>query len=295
MPHQPRCPGSFRKNERLVMTGSVFQGCIPALMTPCNDDRTPNFDALTRKGKELIDLGMSAVVYCGSMGDWPLLTDEQRQEGVKRLDMFFSHCHWDHIFGIPFFMPFYRGSMKIRIWSGHLAGVMTTHDMIAGIMKAPYFPIAPEIFIADVDYQDFKPGDVLKPHDGITLRTGSLNHPNAAVGYRVEFKGKCACYITDTEHVPGRLDQNVLKLIDHADLVIYDAAFVEKEMQRYRGFGHSSWEEGVRLCRAAHAKRLAIFHHSPLRTDDELDQIGKDASGDFSGAFVARQGQVIEL
>jgi len=217
------------------------------------------------------------------------------QEGVKRLDMFFSHCHWDHIFGIPFFMPFYRGSMKIRIWSGHLAGVMTTHDMIAGIMKAPYFPIAPEIFIADVDYQDFKPGDVLKPHDGITLRTGSLNHPNAAVGYRVEFKGKCACYITDTEHVPGRLDQNVLKLIDHADLVIYDAAFVEKEMQRYRGFGHSSWEEGVRLCRAAHAKRLAIFHHSPLRTDDELDQIGKDASGDFSGAFVARQGQVIEL
>lgn len=67
------------------MTGSVFQGCIPALMTPCNDDRTPDFDALARKGKELIDLGMSAVVYCGSMGDWPLLTDEQRQEGVKRL------------------------------------------------------------------------------------------------------------------------------------------------------------------------------------------------------------------
>jgi len=67
------------------MTGSVFQGCIPALMTPCNNDRTPDFDALARKGKELIDLGMSAVVYCGSMGDWPLLTDEQRQEGVKRL------------------------------------------------------------------------------------------------------------------------------------------------------------------------------------------------------------------
>lgn len=67
------------------MTGSVFKGCIPALMTPCNIDRTPNFDALARKGKELIDLGMSAVVYCGSMGDWPLLTDAERQEGVKRL------------------------------------------------------------------------------------------------------------------------------------------------------------------------------------------------------------------
>jgi 4-hydroxy-tetrahydrodipicolinate synthase len=67
------------------MTGSVFSGCIPALMTPCNPDRTPDFDALARKGKELVAAGMSAVVYCGSMGDWPLLTDGQRQEGVRRL------------------------------------------------------------------------------------------------------------------------------------------------------------------------------------------------------------------
>ncbi len=67
------------------MTASVFKGCIPALMTPCNADRTPNFDALARKGRELMDLGMSGVVYCGSMGDWPLLTDAERQEGVRRL------------------------------------------------------------------------------------------------------------------------------------------------------------------------------------------------------------------
>ncbi|WP_338808880.1 dihydrodipicolinate synthase family protein [Agrobacterium leguminum] len=67
------------------MTSSIFSGVIPALMTPCKDDRTPDFDALVRKGKELIADGMSAVVYCGSMGDWPLLTDEQRMEGVERL------------------------------------------------------------------------------------------------------------------------------------------------------------------------------------------------------------------
>ena len=67
------------------MAESVFTGCIPALMTPCKADRTPDFDLLVKKGKELIAAGMSAVVYCGSMGDWPLLTDEERQEGVKRL------------------------------------------------------------------------------------------------------------------------------------------------------------------------------------------------------------------
>lgn len=67
------------------MNHKIFTGCIPALMTPCGEDRRPDFDALVRKGRELIDEGMSAVVYCGSMGDWPLLTDEQRQEGVARL------------------------------------------------------------------------------------------------------------------------------------------------------------------------------------------------------------------
>ncbi|MEE2950311.1 MAG: dihydrodipicolinate synthase family protein [Pseudomonadota bacterium] len=67
------------------MDNSIFTGCIPALMTPATSDRTPDFDALVKKGRELVDLGMSAVVYCGSMGDWPLLTDEERQEGVKRL------------------------------------------------------------------------------------------------------------------------------------------------------------------------------------------------------------------
>ncbi|WEK04392.1 MAG: dihydrodipicolinate synthase family protein [Candidatus Devosia phytovorans] len=67
------------------MQHSPFTGCIPALMTPCRPDLTPDFDALVRKGKELIELGMSAVVYCGSMGDWPLLTDAQRMEGVERL------------------------------------------------------------------------------------------------------------------------------------------------------------------------------------------------------------------
>ena len=67
------------------MTRNIFTGTIPALMTPCTAERKPDFDALVRKGKELIETGMSAVVYCGSMGDWPLLTEAERQEGVARL------------------------------------------------------------------------------------------------------------------------------------------------------------------------------------------------------------------
>ncbi len=67
------------------MTASIFKGTVPALMTPCTQNRQPDFDALVRKGRELVDLGMAGVVYCGSMGDWPLLSDAQRMEGVSRL------------------------------------------------------------------------------------------------------------------------------------------------------------------------------------------------------------------
>ena len=67
------------------MSDNIFTGCMPALMTPCTAERKPDFDALVAKGRELIDIGMSAVVYCGSMGDWPLLTEAERQEGVARL------------------------------------------------------------------------------------------------------------------------------------------------------------------------------------------------------------------
>jgi dihydrodipicolinate synthase/N-acetylneuraminate lyase len=77
-------PAALKSKEHM-MDNSIFTGCMPALMTPCKADRTPDFDALVRKGKELIAAGMSAVVYCGSMGDWPLLTDAQRMEGVERL------------------------------------------------------------------------------------------------------------------------------------------------------------------------------------------------------------------
>ena len=67
------------------MDTAIFNGCLPAIMTPCREDRTPDFDALVKKALELVEAGMNGVIYCGSMGDWPLLTDEQRMEGVARL------------------------------------------------------------------------------------------------------------------------------------------------------------------------------------------------------------------
>ena len=102
-------------------------------------------------------------------------------------------------------------------------------------------------------------------------------------------------YVTDTEHVEGELDAAVLELIENADLVIYDSTYLESEMQNRRGFGHSTWQQGVKLCEAAGAKRLALFHHDPVRTDAELAAMERQTADALPGSFAARDGQVVEF
>lgn len=215
--------------------------------------------------------------------------------GVNDFEVFFTHCHYDHIVGLPFFFPFYDPKTQVRLWSGHLAGHMTTREMIGEFMRPPWFPVNLEICRAKLQTRDFVSGDVLRPREGVTVRTASLNHPGGCIGYRVEWAGHAVAVITDTEHEPGKLDPAILGLIDRADLVIYDCTYTEDEMQKHRGYGHSTWQQGVKLCKAAGARQLALFHHDPARTDTQLELIEQQANLAFPGAFAARDGQTLEI
>ncbi|MDG4887116.1 MBL fold metallo-hydrolase [Mesorhizobium sp. WSM4887] len=218
-----------------------------------------------------------------------------RASGVTDFELFFTHCHYDHIIGLPAFKPIYDRSVKVRLWSGHLAGRMTTRQMVDEFMRPPWFPAKLDICKASIDCRDFVSGDVLRPREGVVVRTGSLNHPGGCIGYRVEWGGRVVAVITDTEHEPGKLDQAVLDLIEDADLVIYDCTYTEDEMEDRRGNGHSTWQQGVKLCEAAGARALGLFHHDPTRTDDQLDEIEKLAKARFAGAFAARDGQTLKF
>jgi phosphoribosyl 1,2-cyclic phosphodiesterase len=127
------------------------------------------------------------------------------------------------------------------------------------------------------------------------LRTGPLNHPNGATGYRVEYGGKAAAYITDTEHRAGGLDKNVLQLVDRADVMIYDATYTDEEYPTRRGWGHSTWQEAVRLADAAQVKTLAIFHHDPDHDDGFMDRVASEAAAMRPGTIVAKEGLVLSL
>jgi phosphoribosyl 1,2-cyclic phosphodiesterase len=218
------------------------------------------------------------------------------KKGADKIDVLLSHTHWDHINGFPFFSPAFREDFAFTIHAGHLAhSGMNIRDVMAGQMVHPLFPVPMEAMHAQLKFQDFAAGDSFELGNGIRIKTTALNHPDGATGYRVEYSGKSFCYITDTEHEPGKPDENILNLIDGADLVVYDSTYTDDELPSKIGWGHSTWQEGVRLCQRANAKRLAIFHHDPDHEDPFMERLEAEAYETWSGAFVARENMRIIL
>ncbi len=210
-------------------------------------------------------------------------------------DIFFSHCHLDHIIGLPFFGPAYTPGNHFRLWAGHLLPDRRLKEVLYQLMETPLFPVPPDIFKADIEYHDFHAGETLTPQADITIRTASLNHPDGATGYRIEHAGRSVAYITDTEHRPDGPDKNVLALADRVNLMIYDATYTDEEYGQHTGWGHSTWQEGIRLADAAGVGQLVIFHHDPGHDDTFMDRIAAAAAALRPGTVVAIEGSTIDV
>ncbi len=215
--------------------------------------------------------------------------------GPVDTDIFLSHCHIDHISGLPFFAPSYSPMSRIRLWAGNLLPEYRIEKVLRTMMSEPLFPAPVEAFTAKIEFRDFRAGDVLQPYEGVALRTAMLNHPGRATGYRLEFAGRSIAYVTDTEHRPDQLDRNVLELAAGVDLMIYDGNYTDEEWPARIGWGHSTWQEGVRLAEAANAKSLVIFHHDPDHDDRFLDRVAAEAGVRRAGTLVAIEGMTIAI
>ncbi len=165
-------------------------------------------------------------------------------------------------------------------------------------MMDPNFPVPLNIMAADLHFHNLHIGQVVQIGE-VQVEIGQLNHPGGAYGYRVSWQGRSVAYITDTEHDSDKLDANVLKLADRADILIYDCTYTNAEyhdpVSSKVGWGHSTWQEGVKLATAAQVQELVIFHHDPSHDDDFMDQVGKEAAQIFQRVTIAQEGMVFDL
>jgi phosphoribosyl 1,2-cyclic phosphodiesterase len=212
--------------------------------------------------------------------------------------IFFSHSHWDHIQGFPFFVPAFVKGNCFHIYGAIAPNGATLKQRLSDQMLHPNFPVPIQVMQSDLKFYDLFPGDVMQL-GAITIETGPLNHPNTAMGYRVTYQGRTVVYATDTEHYPDQLDENLLHLARDADILIYDACYTDEEYHDPKapkvGWGHSTWQEAIKLAKAAGVKKAVIFHHDPNHCDDFLDDVGVQVQSVFPNSVLAREGMVLSV
>ncbi len=208
--------------------------------------------------------------------------------------LLFSHTHWDHIQGLPFFTPATRKQNRLVVLGERRMG-RHLEQILAGQMVDAYLPFTLDDLGADLLIKEVHDGEKLVVGNLTSVLPKRLDHPGGVFGYRITCQGQTVVYASDVSHPVDGLDPVVVDLARDADLLIHDAQYTFEERQLHVGWGHSSWTDAVRVAQEANAQRLALFHHDPLHTDDELEEIERQAQDIFPGAFLAREGMEIEI
>ena len=255
--------------------------------------------------------GTLIVLDCGTgahgLGQRLMASDEPRRDG----HLMITHTHWDHIQGFPFFAPLFASGNTWDIYAPGALG-QRLEQTLAGQMEYSYFPVTLAQLGATTRYHDLAEGRFVV--GGVRVVAQYLNHPALALGYRLEAGGVAVVYAVDHEpHAANpaarragdppmhREDRRHVEFLAAADLVIHDAQYTLEEYPHKMGWGHTPAEWAVDYAIAAGARRLALFHHDPLRTDEALDRLVEDCRRRASSAgspllvFAAAEGEELRL
>jgi phosphoribosyl 1,2-cyclic phosphodiesterase len=251
-------------------------GCRGSLATPGRQTlryggNTTCVEVRTQDGREII-------LDAGS-GLYKLGKSLVAESAFAPVLMLFTHAHWDHLCGFPFFDLAYLPQCEITLCGGP-AAQKSLQTYLGRQMEPPYFPVPFERLQARIDYgcECSRPceGKIAAMNCGRFCRSIRLNHPNGGYGFKLQEQGKTFVFLPDNElgfhHENGPGFADFVEFCRDADLLFHDAQYTDAEYERTRGWGHSSYADAVRMACEAGVKRLGLFHHDPTRTDDDLDR-----------------------
>jgi phosphoribosyl 1,2-cyclic phosphodiesterase len=211
------------------------------------------------------------------------------KDGFDQPELFigFTHFHWDHIQGFPFFAPAYNPDMVINLLA---MGKGRKIDDLAGIfqgqMQQEYFPVPLEGMGATFNFLQTNQ-DELKVND-TKVRVIKQNHPGDSYGYRIEVDGQVVVICTDIEHGNAVLPE-IVEFCKNADLLVHEAQYTSEELESHRGWGHSSYEQAIEVAERAGVKKLAITHHAPEHNDAFLAKMEIECQKRFPNCVLARE------
>lgn len=241
--------------------------------------------------------GDIVIVDCGS--GIRRLGNRLVRDKVERFSVLFTHSHWDHILGFPFFKPLYAAGTRADFYGCPFAQ-RSIRDVIAKVMEAPRFPVDMSMLKAELRFQArcasaFRIGSL----DILPVR---LSHPNQGLGFKFSEAGKTFVFLTDNElrhaHPGGLRFSDYADFCSGADVLFHDAEFTEPEYGKTKGWGHSTWNQALELALAAGVKKFGLFHHNHDRDDAGVDALVADcrrAAGSRLECFGVTQETVLEL
>ena len=219
------------------------------------------------------------------------------EEGVNQtiINIVFSHFHWDHIQGFPFFLPAYNPNQKIGILAmGRKGKISDLKGIFSKQMQEEYFPIQMEKMGAQFEFSSYGDKEVIQ---GARVRSIPQYHKQSggSYGFRLDDEGASLVVCTDLEYVNG-IDPDIVEFARDADLLIHDGQYTNEEYQsKFKGWGHSTWEQAVEVAIKANVKKLIITHHDPDHDDEILDDLEKKCQKIFPNSLFAKEGMEVQV
>jgi phosphoribosyl 1,2-cyclic phosphodiesterase len=288
----------MQKNAKLVFWG--VRGSTPTLErdswryggnTPCLELTAP--DGV----RFILDCGTGLRMLGNQLRTINSRWGEIQTDGGLNAHVLVTHYHWDHIQGIPFFQPFFESQNRFHFYSfqSKYLGRNSLKQVLEAQLASPYFPVDVSNMRASRSFREVAGGDKWTI-EGTHVTATWLNHPQDSLAYRLDMPAGSVVYATDTEPGVPEKDHNLRELAHGADVLIYDAQYSPEQLASTRkGWGHSSWLEGVKIARESKVRNLVLFHHDPDSNSRIIDGFLSAARQEFPATWAAMEGMAMTL